>query len=322
MVAFAGAAMLIILQNQSHVLLISYLTILGAMSLAGEFCLGEFKRRPALIMLMLLLLTILEPWYVFASYQAHIPAYECQLPKDKAKNIFLWKRPKANTLDECLPLYRSELYSNFRYAAAMRDSQGLFDFFPDTLMRYAFQLSLRIPAPVISAYSSNKVVVYDQVMDMNEEDINLFKQDMGSSLNLAFVTGLDSQLARLRFPRAESPKERIIVDENTSNIKIVKFDPNRLVLTARFDRNKFLVYNDAYSSYWRAYVNGRPVTVYRTNMAFKGVLVPAGENTIDFRYEPPGGIWIYWLLLAAMIAVVATGYYLSLKDKNRLQYGL
>ncbi len=319
-VVFTAALMWMVLARQGHVLDVSYVSVILSALIAVLFGFGFFDRRGGQFMVLLLFVAVIEPWSVFTSYQSHIPAYACQLPRNMNKSEFVWKRPLGNTLDRCMPLYHSELYSNFRYMAAMQDSHGLFDFFPDILMRYAFQLSLRIPGPVISAYSSSKIMVYDQVLDISDEDTEIFKDALGSRSSIAFVAGLDGPLNKLRFPRAEPAKDVIIADGNIPNIKAVSFEPNRLILQTRFDRTKFLVYNDAYSSYWRAYVNGRPSTVYRTNMAFKGVHLPPGDNTIEFRYEPPGGVWIYWLLLVSMITVAATGCYLRSKYKNGLPH--
>lgn len=319
-VVLAATLMILILSWQGHALDVTYVTVVLSAFLALLYGLGLFNQRGWQLMVLLMFVAVMEPWYVFVSFQSHIPAYNCLFPKSTARNGFSWKRPSNDTLDLCMPLYRNELYSNLRYPADMRDSYGLYDSFPDTLMRYAFQLSQHIPRTEISSYSSNKIIVYDQVLDMKEEDTGLLREALGSRSNLAFVSGLDSQLNTLRFPRAESPKEMIIADSQTLEIKVLKFDPNRLLLTTHFEGEKFLVYNDAYSSYWKAYVNGRLARVYRTNIAFKGVHLPAGDNTVDLRYEPPGGAWFYLILLGAMIAVPTTGFTLKSKHKNRTSY--
>ncbi len=43
----------------------------------------------------------------------------------------------------------------------------------------------------------------------------------------------------------------------------------------------------------RSYLDGKPVELLLSNQAFKGVKVPAGEHTVDFKYHPPGGTWVY-----------------------------
>jgi len=63
------------------------------------------------------------------------------------------------------------------------------------------------------------------------------------------------------------------------------------------------VLNDRYASGWAASVrtstsNGeteREVPIFRTNCFFRGVYLPQGEHTIEFRYQPQAfyrGAWI------------------------------
>ena len=48
----------------------------------------------------------------------------------------------------------------------------------------------------------------------------------------------------------------------------------------------YLVSTDAWYPGWKAYVDGRPATLHRANLAFRAVSVPAGRHTVAFRYEP------------------------------------
>jgi uncharacterized membrane protein YfhO len=47
-----------------------------------------------------------------------------------------------------------------------------------------------------------------------------------------------------------------------------------------------LVLNDSNFPGWQAYVNGRAVPSVIANYLFRGVQVPAGKSTVEFRYEP------------------------------------
>jgi hypothetical protein len=55
-----------------------------------------------------------------------------------------------------------------------------------------------------------------------------------------------------------------------------------------------VVFSEIYEAGWNAYVDGEPVDVLRVNHALRGVPVPAGDHTIDLRYEPVSlriGLW-------------------------------
>ena len=47
-----------------------------------------------------------------------------------------------------------------------------------------------------------------------------------------------------------------------------------------------LVLTDQWYPGWAATVNGRSSTVYPTDVAFRGVVVPKGASTVVLRYEP------------------------------------
>jgi uncharacterized membrane protein YfhO len=46
------------------------------------------------------------------------------------------------------------------------------------------------------------------------------------------------------------------------------------------------VLNDTNYPGWQAYVNGTPARILTANFLFRGVLVPAGKSTVEFKYRP------------------------------------
>ena len=78
-------------------------------------------------------------------------------------------------------------------------------------------------------------------------------------------------------------------------LDVAHFDVNRIVFRTQFDRRTFLVYNDSYTRAWQARIDNHPEQIQIANGAFKGVWVPAGEHLVEFRYQPPGGQWVYVL---------------------------
>lgn len=94
-----------------------------------------------------------------------------------------------------------------------------------------------------------------------------------------------------------------------SEVAVVSYEPERVVVHARSERPSFLLLKDAYYPGWQAAVNGEPVEVVATNVLFRGVPVPAGESEVIFSYRPTtwrtglrlslaGGL--LWLLMAAL----------------------
>ena len=71
-------------------------------------------------------------------------------------------------------------------------------------------------------------------------------------------------------------------------------------LRSDFSKPQTVVYNDSYTTSWKAYVDSKPVELLRFNEAFKGVKVSAGEHIIEFSYHPPGGTWAYIIATLAL----------------------
>lgn len=81
----------------------------------------------------------------------------------------------------------------------------------------------------------------------------------------------------------------------SDEISVEYFDVNSLRLHINFSKPKLLVYNDSYTSSWKAAMDGVPTDLIRANEAFKGIKLPAGEHTVEFSYHPPGESWVYVL---------------------------
>ncbi len=68
--------------------------------------------------------------------------------------------------------------------------------------------------------------------------------------------------------------------------EVLRFDANSLAIRAANPNASagWMAYADAWHPSWRATVNGKPVPVYRANMAYKAIPIDAGENLIELRF--------------------------------------
>jgi uncharacterized membrane protein YfhO len=65
------------------------------------------------------------------------------------------------------------------------------------------------------------------------------------------------------------------------------------------------VLTDSWFPGWKATVDGKNAPIHRVDYLIRGVSVPAGAHTVEFRYQPLS--WrIGWIVsLAALLAIVA-----------------
>jgi uncharacterized membrane protein YfhO len=69
-----------------------------------------------------------------------------------------------------------------------------------------------------------------------------------------------------------------------------------------------VVFSEIYEEGWRAWVDGEPGDILRTNHALSGIPVGAGEHTIEMRYEPMSlrtGLWTSGVTGIVMLGVAA-----------------
>ena len=89
---------------------------------------------------------------------------------------------------------------------------------------------------------------------------------------------------------------------------IVSEIPTRVTVSINMETPGLVMLADLWDQGWRANLGDKPVPILRTNHAIRGVVVPAGAATLEFRYEPASLAWGLRLAgSAAAILLVAIG---------------
>ncbi len=94
-------------------------------------------------------------------------------------------------------------------------------------------------------------------------------------------------------------------------VHLQEHSPEEVLLDVHLDREGVLVLADTWYPGWRATVDGEPAEILRTNVTFRGLVLPPGEHQVAFSYAPDwawslrlaGGAW----LLLALALVSAAG---------------
>ena len=90
-------------------------------------------------------------------------------------------------------------------------------------------------------------------------------------------------------PREISVTPETLVDADPGppgSAKIIAYRPNRVSIETTATGRQFLVLCDTYYPGWRVYVNGVQARMTRADGIFRGVSVPAGSHTVEFRFQP------------------------------------
>jgi hypothetical protein len=133
----------------------------------------------------------------------------------------------------------------------------------------------------------------------------------------------DAVLARLKDP-AFNPYEKAVVSRESISAghdlatltgaapaaptaaRISRYQSQYVAIEAETPAPALLVLNDTNYPGWRAYLNGEPAAMLTVNFLFRGILLPPGKSTVEFRYQPRsfqigGGISFAALAILALL---------------------
>ncbi len=67
------------------------------------------------------------------------------------------------------------------------------------------------------------------------------------------------------------------------DVEILSYLPNRILIKTATDNTSFLVLTDSFYPTWKVSIDDKPSTIYLTDFAFRGVVVPKGIHTVEFK---------------------------------------
>lgn len=88
--------------------------------------------------------------------------------------------------------------------------------------------------------------------------------------------------------RYEDFLEGFNIDYDTAaTIDFLVYQPNYLKYGTRAISDQLAVFSEIYyENGWNAYIDGEPAGHFRVNYVLRGMIVPAGQHTVEFRFEP------------------------------------
>jgi hypothetical protein len=108
--------------------------------------------------------------------------------------------------------------------------------------------------------------------------------------------------------------------DSLASIKLDLYKPNHLKYTSNNSKEGFAVFSEMYyKNGWTATIDGKESPIYNVNYVLRGLQVPAGKHTIEFKFEPEvikTGSTIALMSSIGMILLVIGGLYFENK-KNK-----
>lgn len=75
--------------------------------------------------------------------------------------------------------------------------------------------------------------------------------------------------------------------DTSATIRLTLYQPNKLVYESNTSSPQLAIFSEIYyDKGWNAYIDGQPAPHLRADYVLRGMKVPAGKHTIEFRFEP------------------------------------
>jgi hypothetical protein len=108
--------------------------------------------------------------------------------------------------------------------------------------------------------------------------------------------------------------------DSTATIKLNIYKSNYLKYTSNNANDGFAVFSEIYyKNGWNAYIDGKLNDHYRVDYVLRGLPIPAGKHTIEFKFEPQvvkTGSMISLISFIGILLLLAGGIYYETKHKK------
>ena len=111
--------------------------------------------------------------------------------------------------------------------------------------------------------------------------------------------------------------------DQSASVKLTEYKPNFLTYTANTKSEQLAVFSEIYyDKGWKAFINGEEVPHFRVNYILRALIVPPGENIIEFKFEPES----YYIgnkisLASSLLLIIILAGYVVYEIKRRKAEG-
>lgn len=174
------------------------------------------------------------------------------------------------------------------HGAKMRRYQELIDFHLSQNNMAAFNM-----------LNTKYIIVPNQQTQAPEVQLN--PAALGNAWFVNSVKIVPSADAEINALKGFDPRHTAIVDQRfekdlagfasntdtTSKIELTGYEPNHLTYKTTNKSAQLAVFSEIYyGKGWNAYINGKPASHLRANYVLRAMVIPAGSNTVEFKFEP------------------------------------
>ncbi len=121
-----------------------------------------------------------------------------------------------------------------------------------------------------------------EVIPVNSADGEMERLGTVSSARSAIVN-----VSKFAVPQLSGPEAVPMAIDSTAQISLAEYKPNYLKYEYQNAEPSFAVFSEIYYPIgWQAYIDGEPADHVQANYVLRGMSLPAGSHTVEFRFAP------------------------------------
>ncbi|MEO7265995.1 MAG: YfhO family protein [Ferruginibacter sp.] len=105
--------------------------------------------------------------------------------------------------------------------------------------------------------------------------------------------------------------------DSSATIRMTTFDNDAISYESQSSAAHLALFSEIYYKDWNAFIDGKQVDIFKANYVLRGLNVPAGKHTIEFKFQPKAFIigdkisnistWLLMILLLAFVVYEVRG---------------
>ncbi len=174
-----------------------------------------------------------------------------------------------------------------------------------------------------------------QVDEKNQESPALNTDANGNAWFITDVKFVNSADAEMKALDKFNSKDEVIINnkeftvsaetsyqrDSLAKIKLVEYKPNYIKYTTENTNKGLAVFSEIYyPKGWIATIDGKEAPIFRTNYTLRGLEIPAGKHTVEFKFEPQvvkTGSTIALISGLGMLLLIGGGIYFERKKRSK-----
>jgi len=152
--------------------------------------------------------------------------------------------------------------------------------------------------------------------------IQSFKEVNSANEEIIALDSLDTKkVAVLNINQLSDLNKTSFKIDSTASIKVVEYKPNYIKYESKNTNEGFAVFSEIYyQNDWKSFIDGQEAPHIRVDYVLRGMEIPSGNHTIEFKFDPQvvkTGSKIALASSFIFVLLLLGGLFIELKNKNQ-----